>query len=246
MQIYLIQHAGDWRRREPRNVGVIATDGDVSELRIVDPTVTRGPQNAVLAYTDDTFVQWHSYWTKTFEQAKGTDAIDCVIANQKQTYPIVAIGEFFGENHRPIAALADQYFQELVLPPAAGQPTEGRPLDRVLKDSGLAQSPHLRRGFQVPAVRLSAAVPITFPIAWENGRTSVVQTILRGSGDDTVQGSLWKFDHIPDDFGRVAVVDRYIYNRAQPLVKLLRSTADVVNLEDPAAGSALRKALGAK
>ncbi|HEX8080853.1 MAG TPA: hypothetical protein VF557_11625 [Jatrophihabitans sp.] len=243
-RVFLIQCVVDPRRHEPRNVGVIITDGHHVEIKTLNPSVTRGREHAALKHVDDTYQQWREFWLSTIASYEADESIDLLLSRQRPSYPIFTAAEFIGESHQSVAELAETYFEQLVLPPEADEALQDRPVERALRAAGILDSTHLRRRFKVKAVG-EPDVELTFPYAWQNGHVAVAQTILRGAGDDVVSGSLWKFDHVPAQFEKVAIVDHYISNRPASLVKLLQKTATVVDLDDMHAGEKLKAAFKA-
>jgi hypothetical protein len=230
--VYLVQHVADPRRHEPRNVGIIVTDGDVVAHRTLDPAAQRGPERHALQalHEDGTYPAWRDFWER--ELSPGSSGLNVVLERQGPSFP----------SQQSVVDIAQRYFEELVMLPVESE--EGapeRPVERALRVAGLSDSSHLRRRFKVKAVGPDN-LELTFPYAWQNGDLAVAETLLR-AGDTAVTGSLWKFEHLPGSVRKVAIVDRYINNRPAGLRAYLNRTATVVHLEEQDAAEQLRQAL---
>ena len=248
VSIYLIQHLADPRRHEPRNVGVIVSDSRHIAHQLIDPgeehPTRRYRDAAENVAEDETYTTWLNYWKRALE--RGPDGLEEIIARQRPTFPVIRAGEMMGDVPGDVTALARRYFDELVLPPTEPRPAESeRPVDKMLRRAGVISSPHFRRNYEVPAVGLPVPLPLKFPYAWVNGHMAVADQILHHTGDSKVVASLWKFEHVGDDVRCVAIVDRNINYRSQPLRDYLSSTAQVIRVEDPDAAQQLRTAFGA-
>ena len=66
------------------------------------------------------------------------------------------------------------------------------------------------------------------------------------AGPTEVTSSLWKFEHVEKGIGRIAIVDRNIGFRPEPLHEYLRAAAQVIRIDDPDAADQLRAAFGIK
>lgn len=248
ISIYLIQYLADPRRHEPRNVGVIVSDSRQVHHQLIDPAGTSHPRRyrdaAETIAQDETYPAWLAYWRRAL--VRGPDGLEEILAKQRPTFPIIRAGQMIGDVPDDIAALARRYFDELVLPPIAPRPAEPeRPVDKVLQRAGVTASPNFHRDYEVPAVGLPMPLQLKFSYAWVNGHVAVADQILHHAGDSRVTASLWKFEHVDDDVRCVAIVDRNIDYRSQPLRDYLRRTAQVIRVDDPDAAEQLRAAFDA-
>ena len=121
---YLVQYTPDMRRREPRNVGLVATDGAGWVVRMVgvDPPGTSGAGTIGvgtiqagalrrLGLTKPDYEPWVRYYTETL----GEGGIERVIASQRRRpteFRVIAGGE--EELRGSHGAHADSLFAELV------------------------------------------------------------------------------------------------------------------------------------
>lgn len=243
--IFLVQHIDDPRRHEARNVGVIISDSRHVEYRLIDPEQehlsSRYRQALASVAADETYPAWLAYWTHALE--RGTDGLDEIVARQKATYPVIEAGRMTGDVPDDLAALADRYFGELVLPAPELAPGRERPEEKVLRAAGVIDDPHFHRDYEVPSVGLMVPLKLTFPYAWENGHLAVVEKALYHTGDKKIANVLLKFGHVGPEVRCVVMVDRYIDKRSADLRRYLSSTASIVQLDDPNAPKRLRAAL---
>lgn len=246
--VYLIQHVDDPRRHEPRNVGVIVAGSDQVAYQIVDPDELalskRYRRAAEAVMEDDTYPTWLAYWQRALE--RGRDGLSEIVDRQKPSFPIILAGELMGDIREDVTTLADRYFDELVLPlPELPAAAPERPVDRVLRASGVSASRHFHRNYALPTSGLPIPIQVSFNYAWVNGHTAVADQLLHHTGDSRLTASLWKFEHVASDVRCIAIVDHNIDHRPAPLREYLRAKAQVIRIEDPQAAHQLRAAFGA-
>jgi hypothetical protein len=248
IRIFLIQHAGDPRRHEARNVGVVISDANTVAYRLVKPDQdspsARYRQAVQSLLADETYPTWLSYWDRALEH--GTAGLTEIIAKQKATFPVVEAGRMVGHPPGNLDVLAERYFDELVLPVHAVPHARETADVRVLRSAGVMDSPHFRHNYALPAVGLSIAagptVTLTFPYAWVNGHVSVIEKVLYHGGPKRLTDVLLKFEHVSRDIDRVVMVDQHIDRQPADLRGYLQEVAQLVRLEDPAAPEQLRAA----
>jgi hypothetical protein len=248
-RVFVAKYIRDPRRWEPTNVGVIVARGDDVEARFIGERADGGVDRRSARFVGDTevFGEWVRYWRRALN--RGAEGTKEVLSRRTPNYWVADQGElwFDGEGVE-LAELARRYFDELVQRlddegADASAPQLRQRVDRLLQQAELVKSKGFQRDATIEAVRLDPPEKYKFHYVVANGRITVGQRV---SLDPVfVHDVLWKFSHLPENYGRVAFVPGpEAPDELGPTLVHLGRNAHVIDVSSASAEKDVRQAFG--
>lgn len=234
-RILLARHVSDYRRNEPRNVGVIIVGEDAYAARFIgedDQGKLDGRRaRRIVGVGIDIYREWVEFWRE--ELKSGPQGLDDILAEVGANFYIDdAANVWDDEPHEPEVLLA-RYFDLLVGEPEAdsADPRLSARVLNVLEHVGVTTHPGFKRNHEVGSDGLPRSVPIRFPYAVQNGELTVIdQADL--ANVPRVQTLLWRFDHVPRDVRRVAFYTaNQLDGEAAAYLETLTNVGDALDID---------------
>ncbi|MGH2935986.1 MAG: hypothetical protein ACRDL2_15935 [Gaiellaceae bacterium] len=232
----MAKYIRDPRRWEPLNVGVIVVRGDEARARFIGERdgggSIDGRTTRHIVGDPEVFGEWVRYWRQAVEQ--GEEGAAEILARQTPNYWVADQGELWLDgDETTIEELARRYFSELVLrgddAADASAPQLKERVELVLEQAEISSTPRFERDAVVKAAKLDPPENYKFHYKAENGHVTVGHRV--SLEPIFIHDVLWKFEHLPDDYTRVAFVagDEAAAELAPTLVHL-RSLSHVINV----------------
>jgi hypothetical protein len=210
---FLAKHMSDPFRGEPRNVGVLVDDGSAQTGRFLGQS-SPGPGHVHGRSIRGMFADLETYrsWVKFWYEGAGDIA---KLSNARRAIDQFWIepepGELIlGHELSGLDQIADYLFQTLVSESNKDMPISLREaVDRVIVQAGLNQMSNFKRDYPVQSVAQEDGESelFTFPLAYKGESLQVGQIVSLHQPMFT-ESALWKFTHIPEGIGRIAIVKR--------------------------------------
>lgn len=248
-RILVAKHIADYRRNEPRNVGVIVAGEASCAARFLGEDqagkVDGRRAKRVVGGITDVYREWVAFWREALEQ--GAEDLSALLNERAPNFYIEDAAEVWDdENHEP-AALLEHYYDILVgeAVQAASDPTLKQRVDTLLEDAGVTDLPGFRRNHELAAEGFTRPLPLRFPYARENGQLTVAD---RADLDDTRQTSslLFGFEHAPAHAAKIAFYTASDLTRdeAHSFLEVLDSLARIIDIDEDSAGEETFAAFG--
>jgi hypothetical protein len=239
----------DLRRREARNVGVIAIKDDQALGRFLgqaDPnSQIDGRRTAGLIRSLPSYKAWVEYWTGAIEQSVSPKSIEELAACRVDDNYYLEFGgqQLFGAD-TDLPALLDELYSAIVEDVPAKQLSVTDLSERVLYVAGLAE--RVTRDVTINSSIDGTVDPLRFDYEYTNGRANLMQRISLVYPDDRswkeLHTAAWTFSHldkVEPDANRVALVRPREENAALPsqlgVLARFAHVIDVTSDEDKAA-----------
>jgi len=236
MKVWIAKYVSDPRRWEPRNVGVIVAGVDKAAAIFVgereDGTVDGRSVKGLVADTAN-YQEWVRHWQGT--KLGGVELLSHEAARSMRddaNYFLFEAADVWMSDET-VDDCASRLFEEVVETTHQfdDAPLQSR-VEGILKRARLFDSPHFYKNYVFDAEVHGTKRELHFPYAWVNGRR-VVGTAVP---DDTsrIDAVLWRFEHLPDDFRRIAFVGAPQAKRPKSAAydPVLQSLATVVSVDE--------------
>lgn len=207
-RILIAKYIDDFRRWEPRNIGVIVVSDGIEARFVGERDDGRIDGRVARPYVGDTdiYQEWVKYWRRVLKE--GPSGIKEALLRSTDNYWLTETGEVW-VGDESASVMARRYFDELIgrvsEPESETASLRLKPaVERLLEEAGIASDPSFTRDKRVQAMG-KPNVSYRFQYYWENGRKVVGQRVPL-SLPVYVHDALWKFTKIPNEFGIVAFV----------------------------------------
>jgi hypothetical protein len=247
-RILVAKYIRDPRRWEPVNVGVVVLQGDRAEARFIGErlggTIDRRRARYVVGDTE-VYQEWVRYWRRAI--ASGASGVTEILERKAPNYWVGDQGQvWFDGDGASLDELTGRYFAELVERGEdddrdAAAPQLRQRVDGLLQQADLFKSDQFERDPVIETVDLDPPERYRFHYLARNGHATVGQRVSLDSVQ--VHDVLWKFQHLPDDYSRVAFVagEEAPEDVAPALIHLSRA-ARLINVSSPSAVDEVREA----
>jgi hypothetical protein len=246
-RVLLAKYIRDPRRWEPMNIGVIVVRGEEARAHFVgerdggsiDARTTRH-----IVGDTEVFAEWVRYWRSALE--RGEDGANELLERTTQNYWVADQGELWlNGDDSGLEELARRYFGELVSraddESDATVPHLKERVEAVLLQAEISEAAHsFQRDAIVTASGLEPPERYKFHYRAENGHVTIGQRV--SLEPVFIHDVMWKFEHLPDDYRRVAfVVGEEASEDLGPTLVHLKARSRVIDVFAPAAVDEVRE-----
>ena len=208
-RILLAKHIADYRRNEPRNVGVIVASEHGYAARFVgeaEPGRVDGNRaRSVVGPLTDVYREWVAFWRE--ELHLGAHGLQAVLDERAPNFYLEAAADMWEEDSQAPQALLDYYYDVLVGDPPKEEDrnlTLRQQVEQLIDRSGVGRLPGYTTNRQLTATVGSRALPLRFPYARENGHL-VIGDYLAANNTRRSTSLLFNFEHAPQEVARMVV-----------------------------------------
>lgn len=254
---YVVKYMPDLTRREPRNVGVVVTDGETIDARFLGERDGRLNLNRVPRWIPSrrTYRTWVRYWRSVIAETTPQQLAEALVPVPDGNYLIELGGvELTQGPPRPLRVLADELFQQLVLTMRSDADSDRADLDKLCQEALLPFKARTKYrvfdGVHVPvAIDGGYQDPLRFHYAVQNGKWNYLRRIhLADAGDSTwdrvhaARATFLRLDEHPDSAHRHAgrltlILGEPTNDGFEAQAAVLAEQSEVVEVEDPAAAA---------
>lgn len=248
-QILVAKHVPDYRRNEPRNVGVIVADDTAHAARFFgeDDTGQLDGRRAkpLVGGITEVYHEWVVFWRESLD--RGPDGLQVVLDERAPNFYVEHAAHVWDEEPPEPAALAEHYYAELVGEPerTASDPTLKQQVDALLHRTGVTELPGFQWNQELLSEGFTRPLPLRFPYARQNGHLIVADRADLSNAKQT-SSLLFGFEHAPHLVKKVAFYpsSEVTDAAAESYLHALDSLAHLIDIDTPTADDDTRSAFG--
>ena len=242
---YLAKYIDDLRRREPKNVGVLLSDGERTYMRFIGQREDGSINGRIARFPESlqTYKAWVRYWEREFSDV--SDLAETPRVNSSSNYYLEPGGErLVGQRDDGPEELLTWLYRELVEPKI----DEG---ERIRAVSIAVSSRNLLRAVGLldkveQNVTITATVngltdDIVFDYRYRNAATHLMKNVKLGPDWEPVHAAFWSFEKGTESLpgARFIAFTKAEERYEERQFSLLERLANVVDVDDPDAEATL-------